>query len=68
MANGKSCSARVEILARPGDVLAAFLARAAVTTGRSTTNRANEFLFAFARLFYFLGKKNRAECKKTRER
>jgi hypothetical protein len=48
--------------------LAALLARAAVTTGRSTTNRANEFLFAFARLFYFLGKKNRAECKKTRER
>ena len=44
----------MKILARPGDVLAALLARAAVTTGRLATGRAGKLLTALALLFYFL--------------
>ena len=51
--NGKS--ARMKILARPGDVLAALFACPAVTTGRFAPDCANEERALFARLFYFFG-------------
>ncbi len=38
--NGKG--ARMKILLRPGEILTAFLARAAVTAGRFATRRADE--------------------------
>ncbi len=53
---------RVKILARPGDVLAAFFARATVTTGGSTTNRADKLRAVAARLLDFLSRNVRANC------
>ena len=49
--NGKG--ARMKILARPSDILAALFARPAVTTGRFAPNRADEERALFARLLYF---------------
>ena len=49
--NGKR--ARMKILARPGDVLAALFARSAVTTGRFAPDCADEERALLARLFYF---------------
>jgi hypothetical protein len=43
--------AGMKILARPGNVLAAFFAGPAVTTGRSTTNRPDKYFTALAGLF-----------------
>ena len=42
--------ASVKIFLRPGDVLAASFAGAAMTTGRSTSDRADEFSVGFGRL------------------
>ena len=64
--NGKG--ARMKILARPGDVLAALFARPAVTTGRFAPNCADEERALFARLLYIFGKKSCAQCKKAREK
>ena len=47
-------SASVKIFLRPGDVLAPFLASAAMTTGRSTSNRADEFRVGFGGLLNVL--------------
>ena len=58
--NGKS--ARMKILARPGDVLAALFARAAVTTRGFAPNCANEERALLARLFYFFGGGFSASC------
>jgi hypothetical protein len=46
----------MKILLRPGDVLAAFLPRAAVATGRSTSSGANKLAGIFPALPYFSGK------------
>ena len=48
-------SASVKILLRPGDVLAPLFAGAAVTTGRSTSNRADELGAGFGGLRWFFG-------------
>ena len=42
----------MKIFLRPGDVLAALLAGATVTTGRSTTNRADKLRAVIARLLH----------------
>ena len=47
--------AGVKIFLRPGDVLAPFFAGATVTTGRSTSNRANELGAGFGSLGWFFG-------------
>jgi hypothetical protein len=51
----------MKILPRPGDVLTALLARAAVTTGRLAPGRADKFVGVLARLYYFLGDCQRRE-------
>ena len=56
----------MKILARPGDVLAALFARTAMTTGRSTTNRADKYFAALAGLFY-VGTVRRGEDAKAKD-
>ena len=48
--------AGVKIFLRPSDVLAAFFAGAAVTTGRSTSNRADELGAGFESLRRLFGR------------
>ena len=57
----------VKIFLRPGDVLAALFAGAAVATGRSTTDRSDELRAVFARLLYLFGRKCRAEREEKNE-
>src|SRR4030081_254868 len=58
--------AGMKILARPGDVLAAFFAGPAVAAGRSTTNRPDKYFAALASLFY-VGTLRRGEDAKAED-
>jgi len=60
--------ARVKIFLRPRDILAAFFAGAAVTTGRSTSNRADELGAGFRSLRWFFSRNaNDGDCQKRNE-
>ena len=61
-------STRVKIFLRPGDVLAPLFAGTAVTTGRSTSNRADELGAGFGSLRWFSGRNaNDGDCQKRNE-
>src|SRR4029077_13043747 len=64
--NGKS--ARMKILARPGDVLAALFACPAVTTGRFAPDCADEERALFARLPCIFGRGFSANRKEDEEK